>query len=284
MTTGHHQALQRRSWRRPFSLFLCQMALAILAGCTRSGQQVGLNISGSTSVSPFVEHLAEIYQRQHPGAKIDVQSLGSTAGIQAAMAGVAELGMSSRDLDAEEAAQLDQLMIARDALAVVVHPSNSVTQLTLEQVQDIFSGKITAWAELGGQSEPIVVIVREAGSGTFGAFEELMMKGNPITTSALRQGSNGAIRQLVSLDPNATGYISLGLVDQTVKATAINNVQPSVEHVEAGTYTFVRPFLFVWRKGQQLSPLASGFVDYVMSAEGQQELANLGLIKVAKTP
>jgi phosphate transport system substrate-binding protein len=284
MTTRHHHALQRRRWRRPFSLLLCQMALAILAGCTGSGQQVGLNISGSTSVSPFVEHLAEIYQRQHPGAKIDVQSLGSTAGIQAAISGVAELGMSSRDLDAEEAAQLDQKVIARDALAVVVHPSNAVTQLTLDQVQAIFSGKITTWAELGGQPEPIVVIVREAGSGTFGAFEELMMKGQPITTSALRQGSNGAIRQLVSLDPNAIGYISLGLVDQTVKAAAINNVEPSVEHVEAGTYTFVRPFLFVWRKGQPFSPLAAGFVDYVMSAEGQQELANLGLIKVSRTP
>jgi phosphate transport system substrate-binding protein len=109
-----------------------------------------------------------------------------------------------------------------------------------------------------------------------------MMKGKPIVTSALRQGSNGSIRQLVSLDPNAIGYISLGLVDQTVKATAINNVQPSVEHVEAGTYTFVRPFLFVWRKGQSFSPQASGFIDYVMSAEGQQELANLGLIKIAK--
>jgi phosphate transport system substrate-binding protein len=285
MTTGHHQALQRRRWRTSCSRFLCQMvALMMLSGCIGNGQQVGLNISGSTSVSPFVEHLAEIYQRQHPAEKIDVQSLGSTAGIQAAISGVAEVGMSSRDLDSEEASQLDQLIIARDALAVVVHPSNAVTQLTLEQVQGIFSGKITSWAELGGQPEPIVVIVREAGSGTFGAFEELMMKGNPITTSALRQGSNGAIRQLVSLDPNAIGYISLGLVDQTVKATAINNVQPSVEHVEAGTYTFVRPFLFVWRKGQQLGPQASAFVDYGLSAEGQQELANRGLIKVENTP
>jgi phosphate transport system substrate-binding protein len=149
MRTRHHQASQRR---KSFSRFLCQMvALVLLAGCTGSGQQVGLNISGSTSVSPFIEHLAEIYQRQHPGAKIDVQSLGSTAGIQAAISGVAELGMSSRDLDADEAAQLDQQIIARDALAVVVHPSNAVAQLTLEQVQGIFSGKITSWAELGGQ-------------------------------------------------------------------------------------------------------------------------------------
>ncbi len=187
--------------------------------------------------------------------------------------------MSSRELVPEEAAQLEQLVIARDALAVIVHPSNPVTNLDLAQVQDIFGGNITSWAELGGPPKAITLIVREAGSGTFGAFQELVMEGKPITTSALRQGSNGAIRQLVSLDSNAIGYISLGLVDDTVKAVAINNVQPSVEHVEAGTYTFVRPFLFVWRKGQQLGPLASSFTEYVMSPDGQEELANLGLIK-----
>jgi phosphate transport system substrate-binding protein len=230
---------------------------------------------------PFIEHLAEIYQRQHPGDAVNVQSLGSSAGIQAAISRVAEIGMSSRELDSEEAEQLDQLLIARDALAVVVHPSNPITNLDLSEVQDIFGGTISSWAELGGSPEPLTLVVREAGSGTFGAFEELVMEGKPITPLALRQGSNGAIRQLVSLDPNAIGYISLGLVDDTVKAVAINNVQPSVEHVEAGTYTFVRPFLFVWPKGKQLGPLASRFVDYVMSDESQTELANLGLIKGA---
>jgi len=259
-------------------LFLSLVLLVALAGCGRT-ESGGLNVSGSTSVAPFVEHLAEIYQRQHPDDAINVQSLGSSAGIQAAISGVAELGMSSRELDADEAGQLDQLLIARDALAVVVHPSNPIKNLDLVQVQDIFGGKITSWAELGGPTQPITLIVREAGSGTFGAFEELVMQGKPITPSALRQGSNGAIRQLVSLDANAIGYISLGLVDQTVKALSINNVQPSVEHVEAGTYTFVRPFLFVWRKGHQLGPLASRFVEYVISPDAQIELANLGLIK-----
>lgn len=265
----------RRPW---FCLFLCLVLLVALAGCGRT-ESGGLNVSGSTSVAPFVEHLAEIYQRQHPGDAINVQSLGSSAGIQAAISGVAEIGMSSRELDADESGQLDQLLIARDALAVVVHPSNALKNLDLAQVQDIFGGKITSWAELGGPAQPITLIVREAGSGTFSAFEELVMEGKPITPSALRQGSNGAIRQLVSLDPYAIGYISLGLVDQTVKALAINNVQPSVEHVEAGTYTFVRPFLFVWRKGDQRGPLASRFVEYVMSPEAQTELADLGLIK-----
>jgi len=266
--------------RVKFCLCFSLALLMILNACGRT-ESGGLNVSGSTSVAPFVEHLAEIYQRQHPGNAINVQSLGSSAGIQAAISGVAEVGMSSRELDAEEAGQLDQLLIARDALAVVVNPSNPVQNLGLAQVQDIFGGKITSWAELGGPPQPITLVVREAGSGTFGAFEELVMEGKPITPSALRQGSNGAIRQLVSLDPNAIGYISLGLVDQTVKALAINNVQPSVEHVEEGTYTFVRPFLLVWRKGQQLGPLASRFIEYVISPNAQIELANLGLIKAS---
>jgi phosphate transport system substrate-binding protein len=105
------------------------------------------------------------------------------------------------------------------------------------------------------------------------------MEGEPITPSALRQGSNGAIRQVVAEDPNAIGFISLGIVDQTVKPLAIDGVQPSVENVEAGAYRFVRPFLFVWRAGRRLSSLAADFVEYVMSPEAQEELANLGLVK-----
>jgi phosphate transport system substrate-binding protein len=256
-------------------------ALALLAACGARSTAGGVNISGSTSVSPFVEHLAEVYKREHAGTLINVQSLGSSAGIQAAINGTANIGMSSRDLSEEEAAQLDQLIIARDALAVIVHPSNPLTGLSLAQIQAIFSGEIASWKELGGQDQPITLIVREAGSGTYGAFEELVMKGAPISTAALRQGSNGAIRQLVSLDPNAVGYISLGIVDATVKALPIDTVQPSVEHVEDGTYSFVRPFLFVWPKGQAPAPEAASFIDYVMSDVGQEELLRLGLVPAA---
>jgi phosphate transport system substrate-binding protein len=277
--------LTSRRRRLGANLLLLVLALLLLASCTgQQGDNAGLNVSGSTSVSPFAEHLAEIYQKQHAGAVVNVQSLGSSAGIQAAISRVADIGMSSRTLAPEEAEQLDQLLIARDALAVIVHPSNPLTNLSQAQVQDIFMGKITSWDEIGGQEQPITIIVREAGSGTFGAFEELVMEKKPVTSGALRQGSNGAIRQLVSLDQNAIGYISLGIVDQTVKAIAIGNVQPSVAHVEDGTYTFVRPFLFVWPKGQTLSPLAQSYVDYVMSPEGQEELTRLGLVPGVTRP
>jgi phosphate transport system substrate-binding protein len=187
--------------------------------------------------------------------------------------------MSSRTLKAEEAEQLDQIVIARDALALIVHPSNPVGNLSGEQIKAIFSGAIRSWAEVGGSAQPIVLVSREAGSGTFGAFEELVMKGVPIVSSALRQGSNGAIRQIVAEDPNAVGYISLGIVDQTVKALAIDGVQAATANVESDQYKLVRPFLFVWRKGHPLSPVANGFVEYVMSPAGQEELAKSGLVK-----
>jgi phosphate transport system substrate-binding protein len=253
----------------------------LLSSCGTSAATSQINVTGSTSVAPFAEHLAELYQHQHPGTTINVQSLGSSAGIRAALDGVAEIGMSSRDLVPEESALLDQAIIARDALAVIVHPSNPLASLDQAQVQAIFSGQIRSWDALGGPPNPIVLVVREAGSGTFGAFEELVMEGQPITSAALRQGSNGAIRQIVAEDPNAIGYISLGIVDPSVKALAINGVQPSVANVEAGTYTFVRPFLFVWQQGRQLSSLSSSFLDYVLSPEGQEELGHLGLVKGA---
>jgi len=258
-------------------ILLFLLAVFFLSAC--GGESAGgLTITGSTSVTPFMEHLAEEYQQQH-AATVNVQGLGSSAGIRAAIDGVAELGMSSRDLKPDELDVLNEKVIARDALAVIVHPNNPIASLTREQIQRIFSGEIRSWDEVGGAPHPIVVVSREAGSGTFSAFEELVMKGEPVTDQALRQGSNGAVRQIVADDQDAIGYMSLGIVDNTVKALQIDHVQPSAEHVESGEYKLVRPFLLVWRKSSQLTPLASDFVAYVMSPEGQDELVRSGLVR-----
>ncbi|MEN9938219.1 MAG: hypothetical protein RLZZ387_4798 [Chloroflexota bacterium] len=258
-------------------LLLFGWVLLSLAGCG-SQQAVRLTLTGSTSMTPFVEHLAETYQHDHAGTAIDVQGLGSSAGIRAAAEGISELGMSSRALEADEADELEQIVMARDALTVIVHPSSPVRELTRDQIRGIFAGVITSWDEVGGQTRPIVIISREAGSGTYSAFEELVMKGEPLTMGALRQGSNGAVRQIVADDPDAIGYISLGIVDASVQAVAIDGVEPSVEQVEGGAYTLVRPFLIVWRKGHDLSPLADAFLSYVRSPEGQAMLAHDGLV------
>jgi phosphate transport system substrate-binding protein len=264
-------------------LLLSACVAGILAACgqTTAAANAQLTLTGSTSVTPFAEQLAENYQRMHPGAEINIQGLGSSAGIQAAENGTVELGMSSRHLEPDEAAQLEPIEIARDALAIIVHPSNAVTNLSTEQVQAIFTGKVANWQEVGGTVSPIVIVTREAGSGTYGAFEELVMKQEPASPGALRQGSNGAVRQIVAGNPDAIGYISLGIVDNTVKPVAIDGVQASPEAVRAGTYKLVRPFLFVQRKDVRLSPLAQDFLSFVLSAEGQQELVQAGLIQGA---
>jgi phosphate transport system substrate-binding protein len=273
--------MTRPTLQRLASSCVAGVTLLMLAACGNSGgPSHRINVSGSTSVSPFAEHLAELYQKQHAGESINVQSLGSSAGIQAATEGVAEIGMSSRELKTEEAEKLDELIIARDGLAVIVHPENPIAGLTQAQVQGIFSGTITNWKDVGGIDHSITLVVREAGSGTYSAFEELMMKGLHTTPNALRQGSNGAIRQVVAEDPNAVGYISIGIVDNTVKAINIDTVQPTIDNVRNNVYKFARNFLFVWPKGKQLDALSQDYVDYVMSEEGQAELERLGLVRV----
>jgi phosphate transport system substrate-binding protein len=258
------------------------LVLALSAcGPSAQGSEQQLTLTGSTSVGPFAEQLAERYEQGHSEAKVNIQALGSSAGIQAAAEGTVEIGMSSRHLEPAEEAQLQAHEIARDALAIIVHPSNPISDLSTEQVRQIFTGRIANWRELNGRDAPIDVVTREAGSGTYGAFEELVMNKELPAPRALRQGSNGAVRQLVAGNPDAIGYISLGIVNETVKPVAIDGIQASTEAVMSGQYKLVRPFLFVQRKNTTLSPLAQAFLSFVLSSEGQQELVQGGLIQGA---
>ncbi len=264
---------------------LCCSLPFFLPACKPQGEAAvssssQVTLAGSTSVEPFAELLAERYMDSHPDAPaINVQGGGSTAGVRAALSGAADIGMSSRNLKPEEAAQgLTTQVIARDAIAVIVHPDNPVDNLSLAQVRGIFSGEIRNWRQVGGADRRIVVITREEGSGTRGAFEELVMDEEPITLSALRQDSNGAVRVVVAGDRYAIGYISLGLVNHQVKAVRLDGVEASVESVRDGSYGLSRPFLFLW-KGE-LSASARAFIDYVLSPEGQSILAKEGLVTV----
>lgn len=251
--------------------------VVVLSACARASG--GITVAGSTSVQPFAEMLSEEYMALHPDERINVQGGGSSAGIEAARSGAAQIGMSSRELKGDEKG-LVRIEVARDAIAVVVHPSNSVQDLTLEQVRGIFSGEITDWSQVDGPQRRIVVVTREEGSGTRGAFQELVMGEVDIDPGALVQDSNGAVRQLVSSDPSAIGYISLGLVNHQVKAISIDGVLPTAENVIAGQYKIVRPFLFVLASPPQ-GP-AKAFIDYVLSPEGQESLASEGLLGVEK--
>ncbi len=242
------------------------------------GAAQAITIAGSTSVQPFAEKLAEEYVHKHKEVRIDIQGGGSSAGIYAAQQGAADLGASSRELVGDEK-KLQEIPIAYDGIAVIVNKQNSLENLSLEQIREIFQGKITDWGEFGLPPHPIHLITREEGSGTRNAFEELVMgKHAEITPAALVQDSNGSVREIVANDPHALGYISMGLVDPRVKALAVDGASPTRQHIKNRTYKLVRRFLLVSRSQPQ--GLAKDFVEFILSPKGQQLLENEGLVGV----
>jgi phosphate transport system substrate-binding protein len=261
--------------------FACCLLLYLVPLCTLGCQRAkaGITVAGSTSVEPFAELLAEEYMSRHPGSHIYVQGGGSTAGIEALTTHAANIGMSSRSLLPEEK-DLYAVTIARDAIAIIVNPENPIGGLSLEQVRQVFSGKVKNWKELGRPDHPIVLVNREEGSGTRESFQKFVMRKEDISLDSLVQDSNGAIRQVVSNDPNAIGYISLGLVNEKVKAMKISGVEPNVANIESGRYTLVRPFLFVFN-GEPTGE-AKSFLQFVLSPPAQELLSKEGLVTILK--
>jgi len=253
---------------RFISFFVLVFIVSLTSGCS-GAKSVGIIIAGSTSVQPFAEALAEEYMRLNPGFVIDVQGGGSSAGIMSAKTNTADIGMSSRSLKDDET-KLWSVEIARDGLAVIVHPSNPIHNLTLKEVRYIYSGVIHNWNQLGGVNKEIHVITREEGSGTRSAFEGLVMNKIDINPRSIVQDSNGTVRQLVGDDAYAIGYLSLGLLNDRVKAVELNGVKASRENVINGTYNLSRPFLFI--TNSQPTGDVKKFIDFVLSEEGKRTL------------
>jgi len=260
---------------RIFAVIAAFMLLACTVSACRGGRALAVIVAGSTSVQPYAELLAEEYAHIHPDAEVDVQGGGSSAGITAVESGTADIGMSSRALKESERS-LWSVEIAKDGLAIIIHPNNSLSGLTPEQLRNIYTGQIGNWAEVGGRDARIHLITREEGSGTRSAFEDLVMAGAFITPRAIVQDSNGAVRQLVAGDRDSIGFISLGLVDDTVKAVSLGGVAPTWENVSNGNYSLYRPFLFV--AAAEPEGEAKGFIDFTLSPEGQRMLISEGLI------
>lgn len=253
---------------------LALLLAGLLSACGEK-KEAALIVAGSTSVQPFAEALAEHYMVLHQEIEVDVQGGGSSAGVMSAKTNTADIGMSSRSLKEDELS-LWHVEIARDGLAVIVNPKNNVTDLTLQQVRDIYNGTISNWSQLGGKDAKIHIIAREEGSGTRSAFESLVMDKQEISPRAIVQDSNGTVRQLVADDPNAIGFVSLGLVDVTVIALKLDGVAATRENVLNKTYNLSRPFIFI--TGKEPVGETKKFIDFVLSEEGKKILNDEGLV------
>ncbi len=257
-------------------LFLGAVSLCLLSCAPNKG---GVIIAGSTSVQPFIEKVAEHFMEKYPQISVNVQGGGSTAGVQATINGTCDIGTSSRNLKSSEK-ELKTILIALDGIAVIVHRSSPVEDLSVEQIRGIFSRRVKEWNELGVEGKEIIPVTREEGSGTRASFEEMIMGDVAISDACLVQDSNGAVREIIASTPQGVGYISVGLVDEREKVVVIDGIEPSLENLITGEYHFSRPFLLLLRKEPKGN--VKKFIEYVLSDEGQEILGTGGLIPANK--
>ena len=240
-----------------------------------------ISMVGSTSMEKLANALSEAFMEEYPEVTVTAEFVGSGAGIEAVTNGTADIGNSSRSLkDEEKAAGVVENVVAIDGIAVCVDPANEVADLTKEQLTNIYNGTVTNWKEIGGADEPIIVIGREAGSGTRGAFEELVDL-KDACKYANELDSTGAVIAKVASTPGAIGYASLDALDDSVKALSLEGVEATAENIKAGNYFLSRPFVMA-TKGEisEQNDLVQAWLDFVLGDEGQQVASEVGLITV----
>ena len=236
-----------------------------------------ITMAGSTSMEKLANAVAEAFMEKYPNVTVNAEFTGSSAGIESLLSGSVDIGNSSRALeDSEKQNGAVENIVAIDGIAVVVKVEN----LTKEQLAQIYTGEITDWADVDGDSAPIVVIGREAGSGTRGAFEELLDVADKCTYAS-ELDSTGAVMAKVASTPGSIGYVSLDVLDDTVKALKLEGVEPTAENIKAGNYFLSRPFVMATKGeiSEQSEPVQALF-DYLSSAEGKDLISSIGLITV----
>lgn len=251
------------------------VACAAMAGCSKSGGTVSTD--GSTSMSKVIGALGEAFENE-TGVAVTYNATGSGAGIQAVQEGRCDIGLSSRDLkDEEKAGGLESTVLAYDGIAVIVNPENPVSDLSLEDIAKIYKGEIKNWSELGGADSEIVLIGREAGSGTRDGFESIT---DTEDECLYRQEltSTGDVITTVSGNPAAIGYASLASVKDTVKAVTVGGVVPTEESVKNGEYVIQRPFIMVTKQDTKLSKDAERFVEYITSGSANEIISAAGAV------
>lgn len=237
-----------------------------------------ITMSGSTSMEKLCNTLKEEYMNK-TGVEIDVQFTGSGAGIQAVSEGTVNIGNSSRALKEEEKAKgISENIVALDGIGIIVDKANTVTDISKDNLAKVYKGEIKNWSELGGVDEPIIVIGREAGSGTRGAFEEILsVEDNCVYAQEI--SSTGAVMAKVASTPGAIGYVSLDVIDDTVSTLKVDGIEATADNIKNGTYTIQRPFVMATKGAiSEQSQTVQDFFNYLNSEEGQEIITKLGLV------
>ena len=244
-----------------------------------AGLSGSITLAGSTSMEKFANALAEAFMEKYPDVTVQAEFTGSSAGVEAVLGGQSDVGNSSRKLkDEEKEKGAVENIVAIDGIAVVTDPANTAADLTKEQLINIYNGTITNWKDAGGSDQPIVVIGREAGSGTRGAFEEIL-KLEDACKYANELDSTGAVMAKVASTPGAIGYVSLDVIDDTVKLLTLNGVEANEENIKTGDYFLSRPFVMATNgEISAQNDLVKALFDYVFSAEGDELVKSVGLI------
>ncbi len=262
------------------------------AGVNKNAK-TSFTIKGSDTVLPLAQKEAEEYMKAHPDAAITIVGGGSGVGITALQDGTTEIAMSSRPLKTEEKMEfreknlnIKEIVIANDALAVIVNPKNKVSKLTHEQLGDIFTGKITNWKQVGGNDAKIIAYARETSSGTYEFFKEHVMDKKNYASSVLNMPATGAIVESVSKTEGAIGYVGLAYETKEVKQLAVSYdqgktyVEPGIEAAQNGTYPVSRPLYFYYDTSKE--NIVKPFVDYILSDTGQQLVKDVGYVPLKK--
>ncbi|MBU3104113.1 phosphate ABC transporter substrate-binding protein [Clostridium gasigenes] len=266
------------------SAILVSMIGVLFVGCSNNKENAEgntISISGSTSVGPLMEKIAAQYESKNENTSIEINQVGSSAGIKDTINGVSQIGMASRDLKAEEKAEVTGTIIAYDGIALITHKNNPVKEITLEEVKGIYTGKITNWKEInGGADLPIVVVSREEGSGTRTAFEEIIgYKSEDLVVSATISDGSGSIKTTVAGNENAIGFASFEYLDDKVGALNLGGVKPEADLVKNGQYKLARPFILTTKTSSETEN-SKKIIDYILSDEGQKIVSDNKLITI----
>lgn len=275
------------------NLFALGLVALMLTPMAAQAQNVTCKIKGSETCLPVSQKFAEVFGKKHPGSSISVTGGGSGVGISSLLSGTTDIAQASRKMKMDEKMKLQEagktvkeLIFAYDALSVVVNPSNPVSKLTREQLESIFTGKVTNWKQVGGKDLKIIVYSRETSSGTYEFFKESVLKKKNFASTALLMASNGPIVQSISQTPGAIGYIGLAYIEKNTKALHVSYdggkkyIAPSVENAMNKSYPITRPLYFYYIVKKE--PAFKSLINFMLSAEGQKIVQAEGFVPLSK--